>query len=136
MPRSFAALRMPAASGPSGNGPFFATFFIAAYTHSARAEGHFHTEARRVSGKSALNRSQAIIFGEYLPSLFSKLSAVPAVRHWSDGSFPGMMVFTKCLQACDSRMATLIPSIGTCVSRMTSGEKRLAERLERVLEKL
>ncbi|TAH13644.1 MAG: ATP-dependent helicase [Curvibacter sp.] len=27
-------------------------------------------------------------------------------------------------------MATLIPSLGTCVSRMTSGERRLAERLE------
>ena len=31
-------------------------------------------------------------------------------------------------------MATLIPSIGTCVSRMTSGEKRLAERLEQKLD--
>lgn len=27
-------------------------------------------------------------------------------------------------------MATLIPATGTCVSRMTSGERRLAERLE------
>lgn len=27
-------------------------------------------------------------------------------------------------------MATLIPAIGTCASRMTSGERRLAERLE------
>ncbi len=26
-------------------------------------------------------------------------------------------------------MATLNPSLGTCVSRMTSGERRLAERL-------
>jgi len=31
-------------------------------------------------------------------------------------------------------MATLIPSIGTCVSRMTSGERRLAERLEQKLD--
>jgi hypothetical protein len=31
-------------------------------------------------------------------------------------------------------MAILIPSIGTCVSRMTSGEKRLAERLEQKLD--
>ena len=31
-------------------------------------------------------------------------------------------------------MATLIPSIGTCVSRMRSGEKRLAERLEQKLD--
>ena len=31
-------------------------------------------------------------------------------------------------------MATLIPSIGTCVSRMTSGERRLAERLEQRLD--
>ena len=31
-------------------------------------------------------------------------------------------------------MATLIPSFGTCVSRMTSGEKRLAERLEQKLD--
>ncbi len=31
-------------------------------------------------------------------------------------------------------MAILIPSIGTCVSRMTSGERRLAERLEQKLE--
>ena len=31
-------------------------------------------------------------------------------------------------------MATLIPSMGSCVSRMTSGEKRLAERLEQKLD--
>lgn len=31
-------------------------------------------------------------------------------------------------------MATLIPSIGTCVSRMTGGERRLAERLETKLD--
>ncbi len=31
-------------------------------------------------------------------------------------------------------MATLIPSIGTCVSRMTSGERRLAQRLEDKLD--
>lgn len=31
-------------------------------------------------------------------------------------------------------MATLIPALGTCLSRMTSGEKRLAERLENKLE--
>ena len=31
-------------------------------------------------------------------------------------------------------MATLIPSMGTCVSRMTSGERRLAERLEQKLD--
>ena len=31
-------------------------------------------------------------------------------------------------------MATLIPSIGSCVSRMTSGERRLAERLEQKLD--
>ena len=31
-------------------------------------------------------------------------------------------------------MATLIPSIGTCTSRMTSGERRLAERLEQKLD--
>ena len=31
-------------------------------------------------------------------------------------------------------MATLIPSIGACVSRMTSGEKRVAERLEQKLD--
>lgn len=31
-------------------------------------------------------------------------------------------------------MATLIPAIGTCVSRMTSGERRLAQRLEQKLE--
>ena len=31
-------------------------------------------------------------------------------------------------------MATLIPALGTCVSRMTSGERRLAERLEQKLE--
>lgn len=31
-------------------------------------------------------------------------------------------------------MATLIPSIGTCAMRMTSGEKRLAERLEQKLD--
>lgn len=31
-------------------------------------------------------------------------------------------------------MAVLIPAIGTCVSRMTSGERRLAERLEKKLE--
>jgi hypothetical protein len=27
-------------------------------------------------------------------------------------------------------MATLIPALGACVSRMTTGERRLAERLE------
>ena len=31
-------------------------------------------------------------------------------------------------------MAVLIPALGTCVSRMTSGERRLAERLEQKLE--
>ena len=31
-------------------------------------------------------------------------------------------------------MAILIPSIGACVSRMTSGEKRLGERLEQKLD--
>ena len=31
-------------------------------------------------------------------------------------------------------MATLIPAIGTCVSRMTSGERRVAERLEAKLD--
>lgn len=31
-------------------------------------------------------------------------------------------------------MATLIPALGTCVSRMTSGERRLAERLEQKLD--
>ena len=31
-------------------------------------------------------------------------------------------------------MATLIPSIGSCVSRMTSGERKLAERLEQKLD--
>lgn len=31
-------------------------------------------------------------------------------------------------------MATLIPAIGTCKSRMTGGENRLAERLEDKLE--
>jgi superfamily I DNA/RNA helicase len=31
-------------------------------------------------------------------------------------------------------MATLIPSIGTCAGRMTSGERRLAERLEQKLD--
>jgi hypothetical protein len=31
-------------------------------------------------------------------------------------------------------MATLIPSLSTCVSRMTSGERRLAERLEQKLD--
>ena len=31
-------------------------------------------------------------------------------------------------------MATLIPSLSTCASRMTSGERRLAERLEQKLD--
>jgi hypothetical protein len=31
-------------------------------------------------------------------------------------------------------MATLIPALGACVSRMASGEKRLAERLEQKLD--
>ena len=31
-------------------------------------------------------------------------------------------------------MATLIPAIGACVARMTSGERRLAERLEQKLD--
>jgi len=33
-----------------------------------------------------------------------------------------------------SQMATLIPALGSCLSRMTSGEKRLAERLEQKLD--
>ncbi len=31
-------------------------------------------------------------------------------------------------------MATLIPALGACVSRMTAGERRLAERLEQKLD--
>ncbi|MBP8868225.1 MAG: NERD domain-containing protein, partial [Propionivibrio sp.] len=31
-------------------------------------------------------------------------------------------------------MATLIPALSSCLSRMTSGEKRLAERLEKKLD--
>jgi hypothetical protein len=31
-------------------------------------------------------------------------------------------------------MATLIPALGACVSRMTAGERRLAERLEHKLD--
>ena len=31
-------------------------------------------------------------------------------------------------------MATLIPAISTCISHMTSGERRLAERLEQKLD--
>ena len=31
-------------------------------------------------------------------------------------------------------MATLIPALGACVSRMTTGERRLAERLEQKLD--
>lgn len=31
-------------------------------------------------------------------------------------------------------MAVLIPALGSCVHRMTSGEKRLAERLEQKLD--
>ena len=31
-------------------------------------------------------------------------------------------------------MAILIPAIGSCVSRMTPGERRLAERLEQKLD--
>ena len=31
-------------------------------------------------------------------------------------------------------MATLIPAIGACVSRITNGERRLAERLEQKLD--
>jgi hypothetical protein len=31
-------------------------------------------------------------------------------------------------------MAILIPAIGSCTSRMTSGERRLAERLEQKLD--
>ena len=31
-------------------------------------------------------------------------------------------------------MATLIPAFGTCVSRMTSGERRFAERIEQRLD--
>ena len=31
-------------------------------------------------------------------------------------------------------MAVLIPSLGSCAHRMTSGERRLAERLEKKLD--
>ena len=31
-------------------------------------------------------------------------------------------------------MATLIPSLGACTPRMTSGERRVAERLEQKLD--
>jgi Nuclease-related domain/AAA domain/UvrD-like helicase C-terminal domain len=43
------------------------------------------------------------------------------------------MAFCSSIKFGDS-VATLIPSIGTCVSRMTSGERRLAERLEQKLD--
>jgi len=36
----------------------------------------------------------------------------------------------KSIQGGRSFMATLIPAISACVSRMTSGERRVAERLE------
>ncbi|MDB5744675.1 MAG: hypothetical protein JWR68_2990 [Polaromonas sp.] len=35
---------------------------------------------------------------------------------------------------CNLMMASLIPAIGTCLPRMTSGERRLAERLEQKLD--
>ena len=44
-----------------------------------------------------------------------------------------MMFVNHCYKAF-GLMATLIPAIGTCASRMTSGERRLAERLEQKLE--
>jgi hypothetical protein len=31
-------------------------------------------------------------------------------------------------------MATLIPALNSCLSRMTSGERRFAQRLEQLLE--
>ena len=34
----------------------------------------------------------------------------------------------------NTNMATLIPALGTCTSRMTAGERRLAERLEQKLD--
>jgi hypothetical protein len=37
-------------------------------------------------------------------------------------------------QGRDHHMATLIPALGACVSRMTGGERRLAERLEQKLD--
>ena len=50
--------------------------------------------------------------------------------------FTGIIRYIKThfAQGGDSRMATLIPAIGSCVSRMTSGERRLAERLEQKLD--
>src|SRR6218665_2048030 len=41
---------------------------------------------------------------------------------------------THIAQGGETGMATLIPSLGSCVSRMTSGERRLAERLESKLD--
>ena len=38
------------------------------------------------------------------------------------------------VDACNYLMAILIPAIGTCLPRMTSGERRLAERLEQKLD--
>ena len=45
-----------------------------------------------------------------------------------------MMIVTNVFTGGGSRMATLIPSFGSCVSRMTSGERKLAERLEQKLD--
>ena len=38
------------------------------------------------------------------------------------------------IQTGTAKVAVLIPALGACVSRMTSGEKRLAERLEEKLD--
>jgi hypothetical protein len=45
-----------------------------------------------------------------------------------------MLQITSKRKAGDSGMATLIPSLGSCAARMTSGERRLAERLEQKLD--
>jgi len=44
------------------------------------------------------------------------------------------MMASKTITGKSSRMATLIPTLGAGVSRMTSGEKRLAQRLQDKLD--
>ena len=50
------------------------------------------------------------------------------------GSFFGKMRDITFSTKGSQGMATLIPALGSCVSRMTSGERRVAERLEQKLD--
>ena len=64
--------------------------------------------------------------------------ASPGMPCMAVKSFSGVcnepIIARKGFRGQNTNMATLIPALGACVSRMTAGERRLAERLEQKLD--